>query len=280
MLPILFGLGSAFGWGAADFAGGLAARKTGAYRAVFYGSIIGLALLVLAAAFIDEPLPDLRVWLFSLLAGALGIVGLLLLYHAMTLGLMSVAAPVSALLAAALPVVVGLFTDGLPKTTTLFGFGFALLAVWMISQSAGGGADIFAHLSDLKIPLLAGVGFGLYFVFIHEATKTGATIYPMLAARFGGLILITTYMLFSRAEWKADSSAWTLIAINGVLDIFANGCFILAIQTGRLDVAAVLSSLFPGVTVMLAWIFLKERLMRNQWLGVAAALVAIVLMTM
>ena len=150
----------------------------------------------------------------------------------------------------------------------------------MISQGEGGVTDIFTHLSDLKLPLLAGIGFGSYFVFMHEATRTGAVIWPMAASRGGGLILITTYMLITRNSWKVeDSSVWPVIALNGVLDISGNIFFILSSQIGRLDVAAVLSSLFPGSTVMLARIFLKERLTRNQWIGIGSALIAIVLMT-
>ena len=215
-----------------------------------------------------------------MLAGALGTVGLILLYHSMTLGLMSIATPVSALLAASLPVLVGIFKEGIPQLLTVIGFGFALFAVWMISQGEGGVTNILAHLSDLKLPLLAGIGFGSYFVLMHEATSTGATIWPMVASRSGGTILITAYMLITRASWKVeDTSAWPMITINGILDISGNVFFILAGQSGRMDVAAVLSSLFPGATVMLAWIFLKERLTRNQWIGIASALAAIVLMT-
>ena len=228
----------------------------------------------------DEPIPDLRIWLLAMLAGALGTIGLLLLYQAMTLGLMSIATPVSALLAASLPVLVGIFKDGLPKISTAIGFGFALFAVWMISQGENGVTNILAHLSDLKLPLLAGIGFGSYYVLMHEATSTGATIWPMVASRSGGMILIVAYMLINRISWKVeDTSAWSLLIINGVLDISGNVFFILAGQAGRLDVAAVLSSLFPGMTVILAWIFLKERLSRNQWIGIGAALAAIVLMT-
>ncbi len=280
MLSILFGLFAALGWGAGDFTGGLASRKTGAYRAVFYGEVIGIILLLIVVLVAGEPLPDQKIWLLAMLAGALGTVGLMFLYHSMTLGMMSIATPVSALLAASLPVLVGIFKEGIPQLLTIIGFGFALFAVWMISQGESGMTNILAHLSDLKLPLLAGIGFGLYFVLMHEATRTGATIWPMVASRSGGMILITVYMLITRASWKVeDSSAWPMITINGILDISGNLFFILAGQTGRLDVAAVLSSLFPGATVMLAWIFLKERLTRNQWIGIASALVAIVLMT-
>jgi len=281
LLSILFGLSSALSWGAGDFTGGIASRKTGAYRTVFYGEVIGIFVLFFVIAIFGEPIPNSRTWTFAILAGVLGTMGLILLYHSMTLGLMSIAAPVSALLAAVLPVIVGIFREGLPEWMTIIGFGFALFAVWMISQGEGGIKNIFSHLTDLKLPLLAGIGFGSYFVFMHEATNTGATIWPMVASRFGGLILITTYMFITRTSWKVtDSSAWPIITLNGILDISGNVFFILAGQAGRLDVAAVLSSLFPGSTVLLAWIFLKERLNRNQWIGILSALTAIVLMTL
>jgi drug/metabolite transporter (DMT)-like permease len=280
LLSIFFGLCSALGWGAGDFTGGIAARKTDAYRTVVYGEAIGIFILLTAIAVIGEPIPSRRAWYFAVGAGVLGTVGLLLLYHSMTLGLMSIAAPVSALLAAVLPVVVGIFREDLPKWTTLIGFGFALFAVWKISEGEGGVKDILSHLSDLKLPLLAGVGFGLYFVLMHEATNTGATIWPMVFSRFGGMSLIALYMLITRSKWKVeDKSAWPIILLNGVLDLSGNLFFILASQSGRLDVASVLSSLFPGATVVLASIFLKERLTRNQWVGVFSALTAIVLIT-
>ncbi len=280
MLSILFGLGAALSWGAGDFTGGLASRKTGAYRAVFYSEIIGVFLLFIILGVSGEAFPNLRIWSLAMIAGAIGTVGLMLLYQAMTLGLMSISAPVSALLAALIPVLVGSFRDGLPDALTFTGFGFALAAVWLVSQSEGGVKDILSHIFDLKLPLLAGIGFGLYFILMHEATSTGATVWPMIASRTGGTILIAAFMVISRTAWKVeDASAWKFLILNGIFDIGGNVFFILSGQAGRLDVASVLSSLFSGVTVMLAWIFLKERLSRNQWIGVFSAFVAIVLMT-
>jgi uncharacterized membrane protein len=280
LLSILFGLGAALSWGSGDFTGGLASRKTGAYRAVFYSEVVGLVLLFIMLVFFGEAFPSLRIWSLSMIAGAIGTFGLMLLYQAMTRGLMSISAPVSALLAALIPVLVGSFREGLPDAMTFIGFGFALTAVWLVSQSEGGVKDVLSHLSDLKLPLLAGIGFGLYFILMHEATKTGATIWPMIGSRSGGTILIAAYILISRTSWKVeDTSAWTFLILNGIFDIGGNVFFILAGQSGRLDVAAVLSSLFPGTTVMLAWIFLKERLSRNQWIGVASAFASIILLT-
>jgi drug/metabolite transporter (DMT)-like permease len=281
LLSILFGLGAALSWGSGDFTGGLASRKTGAYRAVFYSEVFGVFLLFIILGIFGEAFPNLRIWSLSMIAGVIGTVGLILLYQAMTLGLMSISAPVSALLAALIPVLVGSFRDGLPDALTFIGFGFALAAVWLVSQSEGGVKDILSHLTDLKLPLLAGIGFGLYFILMHEATSTGATVWPMLASRTGGTILIAAYMFFSRTSWKVeDTSAWSFLILNGIFDIGGNVFFILSGQVGRLDVASVLSSLFSGVTVMLAWIFLKERLSSNQWIGVFSALIAIVLMTL
>ena len=279
-MPILYGLGAALSWGAGDFTGGLAARKVGTYRSVFYGEIIGVLVLMIPVILVAEPLPSLKTWLLCMFAGLLGSIGLLLLYHSMTLGLMSIAAPVSALLAASIPVIVGIFTEGWPQFLTIIGFGFALFAVWMVSQSENRAVNIFAHLSDLKLPLLAGIGFGSYFVFMHMATQDGGVVWPMVASRLGGMSLIFTYMLVTRTSWKIDPTAWPMIFMNGILDISGNFFFILAGQTGRLDVTAVLSGLFPGATVLLAWIFLRERLTSNQWVGVASALAAIVLMTL
>ncbi len=280
MASIFLGLLSALSWGAGDFTGGLAARKVGAYRSVFYGELIGIFFLFLVIALIGEDVPDMHTMLFAALAGVLGTVGLMLLYHAMSVGMMSIAAPVSALLAAAMPVAVGIFSEGLPDILTLIGFGFALFAVWMISQGEVRVKDILSHLADLKLPLLAGIGFGFYFVLMHKATSENkALIWPMVFSRSGGMALIILYLLISRSDWKIDTRALPIITVNGILDLGGNFFFILAGQIGRLDVAAVLSSLFPGATVMLAWIFLKERLNRNQWIGVVCALTAIVLMT-
>lgn len=280
MASIIFGLASALSWGAGDFTGGLAARRVGAYRSVFYAEVIGVVFLFLVLAFVNEPLPDRRAQIFALLAGALGTIGLMLLYHSMTLGLMSVAAPVSALLAAVLPVLVGIFTEGIPGIPTLIGFGFALFAVWMVSQSEGGVKDILSHLSDLKLPLLAGIGFGFYFVLMHQAARDGGAVWHMVFSRTGGMALIVTYLSVTRSSWKIEPSSLPIISLNGILDLGGNFFFILAGQAGRLDVASVLSSLFPGATVILAWIFLKERLSRNQWVGVFCALIAIVLLTL
>ena len=281
MLSILFGLTSALTWGAADFAGGLSSRKLSAYRAVFFGDFFGLLLLFVVAGIYRENFPALYPVLIAGLAGMFGSMGLLVLFYSMIQGQMSIAAPVSALLAATLPVIVGGMMDGLPKPLQFLGFGFALMAVWMISQGDSEEKFHLGRLADLRLPLLAGLGFGLYFVLMGAATRaTSSLIWPMVASRTAGTVLLLIFVLIRRESFGIPRAAWNVVSANAILDVSGNVFYILALRTGRLDVSAVLSSLYPGATVLLAWLMLKERISRKQWLGIAAALVAIVLMTL
>jgi drug/metabolite transporter (DMT)-like permease len=280
LISILFGLGSALSWGAGDFAGGLASRKLGAYRAVLYGDFFGLLALFIAVGIHPEDLPALPSLLTAALAGALGSGGLLILYYSMTKGQMSIAASVSALLAALLPVLVGAFTQGLPTLYQFAGFGFALLAIWLISQDEAEGGLHLDRLSDLRLPFLAGLGFGCYFVFMHYATSgVSSTFWPMIASRLAGTLLLLGFVLARRERLGIPRDAWGIVLTNAFLDVGGNFFYVLALRTGRLDISAVLSSLYPGATVLLAWLILKERIAWIQWLGIAAALAAIILFT-
>lgn len=279
MISILFGLCSALSWGAADFTGGLVSRKTGAFRAVLFGETVGLLALIPATLLIGEPFPGTASMLQAGLAGALGTLGLVLLYQALATGTMSIAAPVSALMTAILPVVVGSLSEGFPGPLTYFGFLFALLAVWLVSQSGDGMKDILSHLSSLRLPLLAGVGFGCYFILIHSAARS-STWWPMVASRGAGWLIIATFLLSRREPWRVARSNWPILILNGLLDVGGNAFYILASQRGRLDVSAVISSLYPGATVLLAWMVLKERLSRTQWIGIWCALAAIALLAL
>ena len=278
MLSIIYGILSAATWGAGDFAGGLSSRKIGAYRAVFYADFIGLLILAVAYFVYREPFPSTTGWINSLLAGALGSFGLLILYHSLSIGQMSIAAPVSALFAGLLPVIVGAITEGLPSAIQLIGFVLALAAIWLISQ--GDGKFHISRLSDLRFPILAGVGFGSYFIFIHNAAgDPNSFLWPMIISRAAGTVLVF-FMVFARREtFAVPHDTRGLVLLNATLDLMGNFFYILASKTGRLDIAAVLSSLYPGSTVILAWLLLKEHLSRMQLVGIVFALAAIFLFT-
>ena len=278
MLSILYGIASALSWGAGDFAGGLSSRKVGAYRAVFYADFFGLFVLIGAFFIYPETLPVARVLWASAIGGMLGSIGLLVLYYSLIKGQMSIAAPVSALFAALLPVIVGSITEGLPSLLQLIGFALALAAVWLISQGSGTEGSHVSHLSDLRFPILAGVGFGCYFIFMHNATQNNsATLWPMIVSRVAGTLLLLGFVLARREPLGVPRGAWNVVLINATLDLAGNFFYILASKTGRLDISAILSSLYPGATVVLAWLLLEEHISRWQVVGIMLALGAIVL---
>jgi len=278
LLSITYGLFAALGWGAADFTGGLASRRVGAYRAVFYGEIFGLVLIVAATILSDERQPGWASLALGAAAGAIGTTGLLMLYHALSIGKMSIATPVSALLAASLPVVYGTFMEGFPGLLTFLGFGLSLAAIWLISREEGNNSRFIAHFADLRLPLLAGIGFGSYFILMHAAAD-GGTLWPMIASRTGGTLIMIPYMFARRESWHVPRTAWPFIAVNAVLDVGGNAFYLLAIQAGRMDISAVLSSLYPAATVLLAALLLRERVSRSQTVGILLALTAIVFLT-
>lgn len=274
-LPILFGLLSALTWGAGDFNGGLAVKRSNPYGVVAVAHTISLGLLLLLIAIIREPIPPLRDWLWGGAAGLTGGIGLLLLYRSLAEGRMSVAAPVSALLAAAIPVVVGILQDGNPGALVLLGFLLALAAVWLVS----GGEGLRVRFEDLRQPLVAGIAFGAFFIFLERASQNSLW-WSLVAIRIVSVSSLLSYAILTRQPWLPKRESLVPILLSSVLDTFGNASYAMAARLGRLDVAAVLGSLYPGATVLLAWVFLKERITRVQAIGILLALGAIVLLTL
>jgi drug/metabolite transporter (DMT)-like permease len=259
----------------ADFAGALASRRVNALTVVFHGEWIGLAGLALATLFSGEAPLSAQNWLMAMLAGGVGSFSLVILYQAMAEGKMSIATSVSAVLAASLPVVVGAFTQGLPGASTLVGFALALVGVWLVS--AGDEGPFALNVGGWKalwLPFLSGIGFGLYFILIHNVGQE-STLWTLFSSRLGGLLLLVVYAVLKRPALGMARPVWPLVALNAGLDVSANGFYVLASQVGRLDVASVLGSLYPALTVLLAWLLLKEKLRHWQAAGIALALAAI-----
>lgn len=282
MLSIIYGIASAATWGAADFIGGLASKRTSPYRVLFLAEIAGLIPFTALALLTREPIPSTLDLLWGVISSLIGLAGLTILYRALADGQMTIAAPVSALFAALIPVIFGFFTLGAPSFTTFIGFGLAFLAVWLISQTDSSNWRFplrgLRSLRDLRLPLLSGLFFGLYFVVIHRATLN-AFFWPLVAARFAGFAAFGLYALLTRQSAMPPRDIWGFCIINGVIDIGGNAFYILSAQTGRIDVAAVLGALYPASTVLLAWMFLKEKISWIQTFGVFLAFTAIVLFT-
>lgn len=276
MLPITLALAAALTWGAANFGGGLAARRASSYGVVIVSHAGSLLLLVAFAAFAREPLPRVRDLLLGFGAGVASGTGLVLLYRALAQGKMSVGAPVSAVVAAAIPVVAGSLLQELPAVPTLLGFALALAAVWLLAGEGGGAR---ARLKDLGLPALAGASFGIFFVLMDQASDQ-AVLWPVVAARNGSVTGLLASATLARQAWRPARTLWAPLVLIGVVDVAGTLFYALATQIGRLDVTAVLGSLYPGATVLLARVFLKEQISRTQTFGILLALLAIALLTL
>ena len=280
MFSVLYGIASALSWGVADFAGGLASRKLSVYLVVFYGNILGLLALVFAVTLYPETIPVPTSIMFAGLAGILGSISLLILFYSMTCGQMSVAAPVSALFAAVLPIVVGIFLQGLPGQLQFVGFGFALLAVWLISLGDTKLPFHFDRLSNLRLPVLAGIGFGCYFIVMHYATNgSTSVIWLMISSYVTGTLVTFFFVKIRRETFSVQRVAMGAVLVHVGFNIGGNFFYLQALKSGRLDISSALSSLYPGGTVILAWLILKERIFIRQWFGIISALIAIIFFT-
>jgi drug/metabolite transporter (DMT)-like permease len=277
ILPILFGLSSALTWGAADFVGGLVAKRTNTYGIVILAHIGSLILLVASELFLRESLPPLHDWLIGIVSGVAAGAGLLLLYRSLADGQMSLASPVSALVAAAIPVLVGIWMEGLPGAWMLTGFAMALAAIWLIAQT--GKISLANLMARLRLPVISGLCFGLFYVGIHQASGQ-AVIWPLVATRLGSIPSLLLFTRLANQPWLPERKHWKNISLISLFDSAGNVLYILASLTGRLDMAAVLSSLYPGSTVALARLILKEKITPIQWVGILCALVALVFISL
>lgn len=276
-LSIFFGLISALTYGAADFNGGLIAKRTSSLGIVILGHIGSLLLLVPFALLFGEALPPGRDLFFAILAGVAGGTGLMLLYRALAEGQMSLASPVSALVAASVPVLVGLWTLGLPAPTMLIGFALALVAIWLIAQN--GKISMVNILAQVRLPFISGIFFGLFFVGMAQGSAH-AIIWPVVATRIGSIPSLLLFSLLTRQRWLPERKHWGSIGLISLLDTAGNLFYLLAAQVGRLDLAALVSSLYPGSTVALARIILKEKITPSQMVGILCALVALVFISL
>ncbi len=273
-LSATLALTAAISWGAGDFTGGIATRRMGAFRTVLFGYSLGLVALTVLALARSEPLPSPTDLGWGALAGVCGMVGLGFLYRGFSSGRMGIVAPVSGVLTAGIPVIFNAFTHGLPDGLKLAGFGVALLGIWFLSRPEKFGV----RPAGLGMAIMAGLGFGSFFTLLGQVSKE-AVLWPLVSGRLAACIMMLLIVLLTRRPVLIRQSPWGLLTVVGVLDATGNLFFLLAVQSGRLDVAAVLASLYPAVTTLLARFILKERMTLLQVAGVAAAMLAIVMIT-
>ncbi len=227
--------------------------------------------MAVLASFSHAPFPSTRSAIWVLIGGMAGGACLALFYRALSSGSMGLAAPVAAVIAAGIPALVGMITQGLPGKIAVAGFVLAVAGLWLVASSAGGSKS---ESSSLALAAIAGVGFAGFYLCIHEAGN-GSPIWFASLTRFGGLVSAGLVVLLQgRArELMHSRLAWGTLV--GCLDSTGTMLFVLACQTGRLDQTVVLSSMYPAVTVILARIFLGEHFTVWKLIGLVAILAAV-----
>jgi drug/metabolite transporter (DMT)-like permease len=221
-----------------------------------------------------EPIPPATALWWGAFAGFIGAFGITALYRALAVGRMGVVAPVAAVVTGVLPVVVGTHSEGLPDRLQLGGFALALVSIWLVARSNG---DANSR-SGISLAALAGVMFGLFLIAGKQAGHH-AIFWPLVAARAVSTSMMLFILLFlPRSSQSLRPVLWVMV-LSGVLDSAGNALFIAATQHGRLDVAAVLSSLYPASTVILARLLLKEHIAKMQAVGIVCALLAVALIS-
>lgn len=272
-IAIVCGLASALAWGAGDFAGGFASRRGSTLTVVFFSQIIGWVMVLGMIPIVAEKAPVIRQILSGLLAGGAGVLGLAGLYKGLAAGRMGLVAPLSAVVTAVLPILFSFIAEGLPTPLQVVGLATAMTAVWMLSCPGG---KLRMQKGELRLSLLAGSGFGLFFILMDHASSQ-AVVWPLLASKTGAVSVMLIMLLITRRLSAPLKGQTGFIILAGILDAAGTAAFTLATHMGRLDIATILSSLYPASTILLAWIVFRERLDRRQWCGVAAAGVALVL---
>jgi len=275
LVSVGFSLAAGLCWGTSDFTGGYAAKRSDAFLVTLLAHGAGFTLMLALALLTHAsyPSPSSRSW--AVMAGLLGGSALAIFYRALASGDMGLTAPVAAVLGAAIPAAFAMITQGMPGTLSIAGFLLAGLGIWLISRPDGSAH----HYAGIFMAALAGIGFAGFFICINRTGESSA-LWSAVTSRFASLAIMVVMVLFRPGQGGLRRGDATLALFAGCLDVTGTALFIRADQTGRLDSAVVLSSLYPVVTVLLARVVLQENFTRWKTVGILAALLAVPLIAL
>lgn len=274
-IGVLLAAVSALVWGSADYCGGRASQRASAIGVTVASQLFGIPVLILSL-FLLPGTPQPMDFAWGAAAGAAGFLGIVLLYESLSTGAMAVAAPITAVSGALVPMSVGLALGETPTTLALIGVGCAIVAIALVSLSPGQGGRATPRV--VLLALASGLFFGIFFALIAQ-TSDGSGMWPLAAVRLVsinlGLVLVVGRNVSLRTPWP--TLAW--VAVAGMGDIAANALYLLAAREGLLSVIAPIAALYPVSTVLLAFGLDKERVRPIQVAGLGLAATALVLTT-
>ncbi len=262
---------SAVVWGTGDFAGGLASRDRNQYQVLALSTFAGMASLLIAMLLRSEPWPEPVSILWSCAAGISGAIGMAALYRGLAIAQAVLVAPTAAVVSVVFPIVVGTIMYGAPSPEKWVGMAVGMAGIWLVTKGLGSNRDA----NGLGLAILAGFGFGGFFLCIVQ-TEPGSVFSPLVIAKMTAFLFAILVLLIRRSQLPSfNGNGLALLA--GVLDAGGNALYLLAARLTRLELAAVISSMAPVMTVILASLISKQKVSTYQKLGVGFCLVAIVL---
>jgi drug/metabolite transporter (DMT)-like permease len=274
MALILAGFAALF-YGVADFSGGLAARRSPVLPVVLFSQLLGISVAIAALALRWPGLPPLRDLLWGFLAGSFGTLGLFMLYGGIGRSIVAIVSPTSAVAGAMLPLVFAVCLGERPSAMDLTGCALCLAAVLLLSRESDGEAhDRRATRTALGYGALAGLGFGVVFTAISR-TGAGSGLWPLVAARVASIAATVVIMGIRRQPLRVRPGDMAPALAAGAADMGGNILFLLASQSGLLSLVVILASLSPAPTVLLARLFLAQRLSWARWTGLVLALAGV-----
>ena len=276
MLAILWALASAIGYGASDYAAGLATRAASVIKVTFLAEAASVLALLLVAPWVSTQTPSAASVAWAAVAGLGGIIGAMTLYLGFRHAAFSVAGPLSAVASAGFSVLAGLLFGEHPSGLALAGIALALPAIVAVSASRGGEPG-GSRAAGTAYGLVAGACFAVLFIGLNRS-GSGHDLWPLVIAQVTGLIAVGLIAAVSRDLKPPPPRAGWLAILAGVTGAAGTACYFVATHEGLLSVTAVITSLYPGSTILLARVLLGERLTRTRLagLGLAAASVALI----
>ena len=287
-MEIVLALGSAIAYGVADFGGGILSKKAHVFTVILLSQLTASLAVLAVLPFWDGVLswPALQ---WGAAAGVAGMAGAAFLYRGLAIGRMGVVAPITAVLAAAIPVSFGLATGERPGAIALIGVASGLLAVVLIAKTpapvdpkgpSSGIVEPGARLPQgLREALGAGAGFGVFFILLERAPDESG-LWPLVGTRLSILPAVALLALIAGASFRPTERTGLWLMALGVVNLGADLLYLLATRSGLLSLVAVITSLYPAATVALARITLDERMLKQQMLGVGFAALSVTLIAL
>lgn len=277
-MTIIFALSAALFYGVADYSGSRASRFANSASITFFGQAAAFVGIGVFLAVVQTPVMPLESWLWTTGGGFGGALALVAFYKAMSLGSMTVIAPITAVIGLSVPVFAGVLSGERPSGSAWIGILLAIVAVALVADVLGK-HDLPTPSRVIWMAVAAGLGFGMIFVCMGNASHDHG-VWPLFGQRLVSVPTVAAIALFQTRRIFVPKKVILLSITAGVLDTSANGLYLLATHSGMMSIVSVVVAMYPVATVFLAMTLDHERLHKSQGVGLALAVVSLALVSL